>query len=566
MRRSPWIILSAVFAFSCSSCSDEPEAEAQSSEHVAAAPMVQDNVLGFEVWHGDFPFPVHLSPVAEGAAYHYTSAEALERVVKKLMGNCTSEGWSMALEFFNRAPESAVPLLVESMDEALQAHELSDLVQNTAEAMGRMGRYNRPEIAEALLRALQHGKESVQNGAMAALVPSGTPETVREARRYVPRMHVRGQADWVRAVRRHLPEDEIEDVYLELFHNPDMTKVFGIVVEESAKLPLPLAARVLGSLWQEARGQLRFTIASTLHAAGDLRGTRYLREVLEQGEGEGVAAAIVAASLGDLEYLRDDILKLSLSDNQTVRQAVALTIGDWPGDNVDNILSTLAVDPSDKVRHTALTMLRGRGKRELLERLIERVETSSGTKLVQALGDLSAAGDGLAAQPILARMRTAPPEEWRKYLQALGLSRTEEGFLALREVFLEPEVRIDPQADRSSVTYIAIVLANIQTAHQQMLELFGQLPREDYRRRASLMFALSGIASTTENAAASKVIYDFFRTVLHDPAEVPQVRLLALEYLRRDLTLDDMKAIKKLHQAEAGPMRQALSDFLFEFF
>jgi len=565
MSRSPWIVLPLVLAFSCDDGS-VPEAAAAQGVGQAEAPTVQANLLRFEVWHDDFPFAVHLSPLAEGDAYHYSAREALERVVGKLMGNCTPAGWHMAMQFFERAPESAIPLLIQSMDQAMQVHHLSDLVQNTAEAMGHMGRFGSPEIAEALLRALQHGKKSVQNSAMAALVQAGTPETVREAARFVPNLHVRGQAEWIRAVRRHLPEEEIESIYLEALHSETMASVFGIAVEESEKLPVELGARILGSLWEEARGTLKLTVASTLHAAGDLRGTRFLREVLERGDGEGVAVAVVGAARGDLKYLRDDILKLSLSPTATVRQSVALTIGDWPGENVDRVLATLAVDPVDAVRHTALTMLRGREQRGLLDDLIQRVRTATGSKLIQALGDLSAAGDGQAAGPILERMRGAPREEWRKYIQALGLSRTEEGFAALREVFLEPEAPVDYGSDRTNVTYVGVVLANVQAARDQILTLFGELPRDDYRRRGCLLSTLGDMAAVSEDGAFRKATYDLCRAILADSEEIPQMRFLALQYLRPDLSLDDMKAVKKLHTNERGPMRRALSDFLYEFF
>lgn len=563
MKRPALALLSVAIV---TACGGDAAGGPASDGGQAVAATVQENVLGFDTWRPDFPHVVHISPDSGQGYYHKPRREALERLVGKLQGNCTRDGWTMAMAFPDQAPESMVPLLVEALDRAMQIKHLADVVQNTAEAMGRMGRYNRSEIADALLRALQHPKVAVQNAAMSSLVHAGTAEAVREARAHVPRLHLRGQADWIRAVRQQLPPDEIAEIYLEFLHGNTMPNLFGVVVEESSKLPLPAAARLLGSLWQQARGTLRMTVASALHAAGDLRGTRFLREVLQNGDGDAKASAVVAAARGDLEYLRDDVLKLSMDGSDNVRHSVALTVGTLPGENIDNLLATLAVDPADDVRHSALTMLRGRKQRDLLDRLIQRVRTASGSKLVQALGDLSAAGDGMAVPAIVERMESSPREERRKFVQALGRSRTTEAFSALKEVFLEVEAPIDTAIGRTNVNYTAVVFANLRAARADVLELFRSLPRDDHRRRGCLLYTLGGMAADTADAAFAEEVYDLFRQILGDREDLPQMRLLALQNLRRVLTLDDMEAVKELQKQEEGPMRRALTDFLFEFF
>ena len=74
------------------------------------------------------------------------------------------------------------------------------------------------------------------------------------------------------------------------------------------------------------------------------------------------------------------------------------------------------------------------------------------------------------------------------------------------------------------------------------------------------------VAADAENRAFAGAVYDSCREILADRDEIPQLRLLALEYLRRGLTLDDMERIKAMQDTETGPMRKALVDFLFEFF
>ena len=565
MRRSAPVLLPLVLALACGD-GESPPADNGGTARTASGSTVQENPLHFEVWHADFPYPVHISPGTVIEPYRFSAPEAVERIVDKLMGNCTPPGWNMAMQWFNRAPESAIPMLIEAMDRAMQSKERSDLVQNITQAMGQMGRYRRPELAEALLRALRHPKKSVRDSAMGGLIGAGTAETVRKARVFVEGLQPRGQGHWLRAVRRHLPDTEVEAIYTELLGSPGMMSAFNVLVEESTKLPLPIAARVLGSVWESAPPSLRLTIAGTMHAAGDLRGTRMLSELLRSGTPDTQALAVLAAARGKLDYLRDDILKLSLVESVRVRHSVALTIGTWPGENIDNILETMAADPAPDVRQTALNMLRGRGQRASLDELISRVRTASGSKLVQALGDLSAAGDGQAAVPMVERMRTAPHEEWRKYLQALGLSRTVEAFTELEKIFLEPEVPIDATENRTSLTYIAEILSNIDLARVQILDLYSRLPREDYRRRACLLDTLNGLGSVTKDEAFAQSVTDLFRSIIQDSDDIPQMRLLALQFLRRDLRIDDMKAILKLYRSENGPIRKALSDFLWEFF
>ena len=59
------------------------------------------------------------------------------------------------------------------------------------------------------------------------------------------------------------------------------------------------------------------------------------------------------------------------------------------------------------------------------------------------------------------------------------------------------------------------------------------------------------------------------RRIVFDRDEIPQLRLQALEYLRKDLLLDDAMKLKRALRKEdkkSKAMRRCLSDYLFEYF
>jgi hypothetical protein len=76
----------------------------------------------------------------------------------------------------------------------------------------------------------------------------------------------------------------------------------------------------------------------------------------------------------------------------------------------------------------------------------------------------------------------------------------------------------------------------------------------------------ASIAADREDAEVSRRVYSRLREILADVDEIPQMRLLALELLRRNLTVADATRIKRLLTKEKAPMRRALNNFLYEFF
>ena len=96
--------------------------------------------------------------------------------------------------------------------------------------------------------------------------------------------------------------------------------------------------------------------------------------------------------------------------------------------------------------------------------------------------------------------------------------------------------------------------------------MLDSLPRKEYRRRAALLTALANIAGARSDEAWTKDVYAALRGILLDPKDVPQLRLLALDYLRKDLRIDDAMKLKRTLRKESRAMRRYLSDYLFEYF
>jgi len=557
--------LSVSLAVLLAACGDEvtPDSVTGSDAVEAAGPGGGD----WSVWHQDFPFEVHLSPAVDGRWYEATKREALDHVVAHLSGACSPDAWIMAKRFFARAGEEVVPALVAAMDRAVQNRETADMVENLAEAMGHMVGTTSPEMSAALLRALKVPKTSVQNKVMSALSVVGTPDAIRAAGPFVHQLSARARSDWLLAVRRHLPANEVERIYRGLLYSEENASMFPATVDQAVKLEPATAVRLLEPLWEGASGKLRFMIANVLHASGDLRGTRYLLDQLEHGDALAKKTVLSVALLGDVDWLLDQILKLSRDPDAGVRQGVVEVIAGLPGENIDNVLSVLAMDPDVSVRQPALFALGRRGKRDHLDRLVEQVRTATGSKLVSALVDLGSAADASAISAIYERMMKAPEHERRKFIQVIGRSGTPEGFAALKKIFLGPEGPIDRRGERTTLTYVGVLFPNLRGSRRELLDLYHELPSSDYRRRAAVINSLGNLAAVVDDEEFRTSVYDLCREVVQNQDEIPQMRLLALEYLRRDLNLDDMIMITRLQNTEENQtMRRAWTAMLFEFF
>lgn len=552
------------FAAACSEQVTPPVASEAVDGDGGPSVAQRAKALGLAPWHDDFPFEAALSPRVPGRWYDRTRRQALAQIVANLQGACTQDAWQFARMFFEHAPPEAVPLLEAAADEHYLDRGLASYLENLADAMTWMGD---PELAPVLLRLADHPNTAVATRAVGALVTCGTPQTLMEAEKKLPRLTLRATCDWLRAVARKAP-DQVVPVYLRYLDMPRLDKgTVKTILEEAAKLPPSLGVRIAERLTDPRATAPEFGLAasSILHNAGDRRGSARLREFLRDENPKLKALAVHAAAEKDIEVLLDDLLHLSVYEDAEVRLAVAHALTKHQGENIDDTLTTLGADLSPEVRRVALRALAERGKRYHLDQLVERVRTSSGTNLSTALQDISASGDPTALAAVWERFQTTSIDEQRGYLQQLAYSRSRAVFPWLREVFLGKEAVLTASG-QTTMSNSALLMANIEGVMPDLLRLWQDVPRQDYRRRAHVLRAVANVAGFTESDEVRVQAKGLYAAVWSDDKEIPQMRLFALHQHRRYLSLEDAMAIKARLPEESEPMRWALNDFLFEFF
>lgn len=551
------IVCLALLATACGG--SEPQEPAAPSVDESAAKRAP-NPYGFAVWFDDFPGAPehpHLSPRNPGAWYSRSPRQAVESLVAKLQGNCSRDGWLFAKDVFSRIERDRLPLLVEELDRNMQVPERSDHVENLVEAIGRAAD---PTLAPALLRALDHPSEAVRSKVMHSLVTSGSPESVFRAWTLFPHVEAKGQNGWIRAAAAHLGADAVEP-FRTILRDPRFANVGPTVIAQALAMPPERALEVFAAFGDRVPADLQPTVAGLRHAAGDGGGTALLVRFLEHEAPQVRASAIAALRFGRKAELVDRVLSRTVDPDPDVRLAALNMLADAEGDVVTDAIEGMLADEALSVRQGALRVLVERGRRAPLDDLLQTVRTATGSRLHLAIADLVAARDPRAAKVFADRMRATPRDEWKGYLRSLALLTTPESFEPLREVFLSDDDELRGLAD-----YVAYMMANLRGAELRIVDLFLGLERSDYRRRALCVMTLANIAADRESAEIKGAVYSAFRAVVEDATDLPQMRLLALEYLRRDLTLADWAKVRGLLELSDEPMRRALSDFLFEFF
>ena len=526
-----------------------------------AASAAATKPLGFEVWHADFPgapeIP-YLSPRQPGRWYDRTPRQALESIAAKLQGNCSRDAWLMAKDFFSRIDPEDADVLVTTLDRAMQANDQTDLAENVVDAIGRA---RAPQAADALLRALEHQRMSIRNKAMIALRGSGTAEAVMTARRMFPVVDGRGIEGWIRAAREHLPPETLVTEYQRILADPQLEPSRTFVVENALALPPSQALDVFRQWIGHEPASVYATICGLRHAVGDSGGTVLLIDLLKRSEPQQRLAALQALRFGGAEELLDRILPLTNDPDPQVRLAVVGVLAPIRLETVGRALETMSIDESQDVRRAAMRELVVRGRRQVIDDLIDTVRSGTGSRLRLALEDLIAIRDGAAVPAMVERMAVMPEIEKRDMLRAISLTTAAEAFAPLREVFVGEDAFA--AENRSYISYLMI---NCRGAEHQVLELFESLPKADYERRGLILGTLSAVAADREEPELSAAVHALLRRLLFDRDEIPQMRLSALGHLRRDLRLDDMRSISDLARDEEPSMRKALTDFLFEFY
>ncbi len=562
MRTAAILSISFLSIFALSACSDESEPSQEGSGQLVS-PETQGPGLsgGFKVWHADFPGAPEspsLSPTAPNPWYDKSRRQALGKVIDNLTGTCTRDAWRLSREFFDRVEAEDLPLLIEHMDRAYQNPNDATVVANAVEAMGRA---KNPIFADALLRALDHENEGVRGKAMESLVYSGTKDAVLRASNLFNQMTQRSQIFWLKAARLYLGEEAIE-WYSALLQQPNYTPLHPTIINEVEAMPPAWAVRVFEPLWENPPPNMRPHIAGLRYANGDGVGEQILREYLVDGTVDEKLVSLNALAGHDISPFMDQLLALSNNENTELRSMLVQIFSEHPGDRIDATLETMLVLESvPAVRHMILGVLVEHGRRGHLEELIRTVESESGSKLSMAMNDLVAARDGAAVPSIDLRMQKVPVAERRKYLQAIGHIGRPESLVPLSRIFLAEE-EFFPDSQR----YAGLLIMNVRGAEGEVAAIWEALPEADYRRRGQLLGVLSSIAADREDPDFRASTFGRLRRILSDRDEIPQMRLLALNLLQRDIRIDDAMTIKRLLPDEEPAMRRALNNYLYEFF
>jgi HEAT repeat protein len=535
----------------------------------ASTPAVEPLMsYGIEEWYEDFPYPLHVPIRKPGMWYDRNSQEAVEKVVSNLSGLCTKPAWLLSKQFFDRHWDVSRELLVEALDAAQRTHSEYDRAENIVNAMGRC---KDGLFADVLLRAAAHSHPGIRTAAFRALGNAGDEASIIKIGKLLPRMTRIEQIEWVKAAARKLSDDKLFPIFRDMLLRQEYAHLQNYAFEESMKLPAARAAKLFEPFWLDLAGDLQLYVAGMMHSIGDGRGTVRLKAALKPPIKilKRKLVAVRGAMLGDTSPFVDELLELTLEGQEGLEVLLVGALKDIPGDNVTDTLITMT-DHSKPflVRQAALRALVDRGVTSEFAGLMETLRTSPrNNKFRDAVADLVAAKYGPAVPVLLQRSTEGTLKEQIFYLRMIGNIGSKEAFTAFKEVFLRPEYRFKGWRERhTNVTFLGVHFSNVKDSHGDMLALLASLPRTEYRRKASLIHALANLAGAYPEEAFVKRVYAHLRKVIYDIKEVPQLRILALDYLRRDIGVADAMKLKRGLPKESASMRKYLSDFLLEFF
>ena len=517
-------------------------------------------------FHADFPVELAYPPMV-GREYVRTRRQALERLASNLQGGVRREAWLIATDFFQRAPEDAVDPLVEAMDRAFGKPGLDDVVKNCVDAMGAM---RNEGFDGALRRALQHPNPIVRQAAFCSIASSGSVDTVRELAGAFDRLDGRARSAWLRAARERLPREEALRALMAVVMGEYPTQVRDLAVKEAMQLPAEEAARVLGGRWEQAVGEFKAIIAGVFHAADDTRGTTWLLASFDGEDFERLQLAVRHGARGELGPLRDKMLALATHPRQDVRLELAKALVRVDGDDVASCYEILVTaEDGWEARAIGLRELTRRGRGKAVDVLLEEAPLASGTRLQQVLNDLTASGDPRAVPVLLERFQKAPEGESRPFLQALAANQSAAAATSLLAIFQGPEKVVGRGGAQTLTTrnYLPTLLLNLRGAERTVIAGFLALPKEDWRLRAALLPTLAGFAADRLDPVLQQECIAPLRAILFDRAELPQLRVCALNQMaRRWLTVEDAMRLKNGLFDEPAGLRALFADFLTDAF
>ncbi len=572
LARTPRILVSSGLTIAlltgCEAETGAGEPSAEQGKTLELPSIDTSMVYEFERWRDDFPYTLHVPPRRIGLWYDRTAQQALEKVVHNLSGLCTQTAWFMSKEFFGRHLEETGDLLIEKLDETQRKPHGYDHAENI---LGVIGLLKSSAFADVLVRTAAHEHPGIRRAAFRALVNAGDEAAVLEIGKGYDRMSRVETVDWIKAMARHLSDQELFPRFREMMTEQRYADVFEFVFDEATKLDPKRAARLFDPMWLDMVEDLRLHVAGIMHAAGDERGTVRLRHALELPIKipKRKMVAVQGAAKGDASPMLNELLALTNEDIEDLNLRILHAVRKIPGQLVDDTILTMTDESKPyEIRQYALLTLAERGKTAELDALVDTIRREpEGNKYRNAIADLVGARYGKAVPVLLDRMKKGARTGEIFYLKMIARINRKESFAALREVFLRPEYVYPWRTRYSNVTFLGVQFANLSSCAPEMLQLLKELPKDDYRRRAAMMHTLANLAgSRSEDSAFSDPIYAALRERVFDVGEFPQVRILALDYLRKDLRIGDAMELRARLQREKTAMRQYLSDYLFEFF
>ncbi len=519
--------------------------------------------------------------------FTFGRSRILERLVRKLDGATSKACFENIRSLFGRIPpDETVPLLKDAIARLLRGDPASRVIlQNTCEAAG----FTRdPRLVPDLMRAAVTPSRmsasgihaGVQRAALEALGACARPDQAPMLWDWFfgkggpEGLNMMGRALLLRSLVRiqgaaaaaHFGEI-LGDSRLRHFLQAQ-------VLEACQKLcNMGFAAKVapvLAPYFQEFQGMTKLMVAEMLHQGGILQGTELLRKTLAgaKGPGRGALRAKMVLALGKGPGTRwiQEVLPYSTDPNGGVRLAVVQAIQGKKSEAVLNALEVLAEDPVDQVRRAAMRALLAAGRRSALDLRLEVVEKGTGASMYRALNDLLAAGDPELAKIAAKRVMGAKGEEKFLWMRVLGRLHAPECVPALLKVFLAPEERLN--SNETTLHYGALVLSNHPEAAEPLMELVKGKLAGDTARRARALATLARLLALEEmDGKAKKKVLGFLLGVTADRKADPRDRIFVPYAVVRRIGLDDALRIKRaMLRAKEPHVRQALNDFLWEFF
>ncbi|MAE76247.1 MAG: hypothetical protein CMJ85_05180 [Planctomycetes bacterium] len=521
--------------------------------------------------------PVVLDDPSQPAkkVWQFTRSQALRRVVHKLPGQTTRRAWHFAKTMLGRVPgEEVVEELIDYLQQQLLSEGETAPARNCIEAMKRSGK---TVYAASLMLASRHPKRTVREAALRGLESCADQASIEDLTRQFAEIDLRRQALVIKIVARR-GDPRAAASFLRQLVQGEVTPTnlgnlrYRVLVAFEDR---PRAAVVRGTLdglmdlfGSRAAGP-KEVVARQLHIAGSEEGRKELVRRLRTAKDPAQQAVLISA-LGERgpELSRREVEEFAGSDAVPLRLAVAGFLAKIPGRQVVPTLEILASDGDLGVRQAALVGLRGRSSREV-NRLVAAVDTAVGTQLRTTLSLLIEIGEPAVVPKVIARLDRAEGRGRRMFLQTLGRLRRPEATEALIAEFCAPPVMIHDRFD--SVTYSAVLLANIVESEPQLWAAYGRLGK-DMARRSHLLKTLANIAfaggADAESQARLERIRARLLAIVFDTGAPTRDRVQVLTYVDQTLTLDDAMKLKRLLKVKGQDpafVRQ-LNDFLWEFF